>query len=44
MKAIGKCHPDKIAQDATTETRMIAGLVFATLNESWDKFKAQNGM
>lgn len=81
MKAIAKCHPDKvkrlsffllssfffflsfipklsrfihtatnqtpmeqIAQDASTEVRMIAGTVFATLNESWDKFKAENGL
>lgn len=34
MKAIGKCHPDKLPQDASTEVRMIAALVFATLNES----------
>ncbi|KAF8851386.1 hypothetical protein BDZ45DRAFT_601522 [Acephala macrosclerotiorum] len=44
MKAIGKTHPDKLPQDASTEIRMIAALVFATLNESWDKFKQQNGM
>jgi len=44
MKAIGKTHPDKLPQDASTEVRMIAALVFATLNESWDRFKQQNGM
>lgn len=44
MKAIGKTHPDKLPQDASMEVRMIAALVFATLNESWDKFKQQNGM
>ncbi|KAL2127846.1 hypothetical protein VTI74DRAFT_10096 [Chaetomium olivicolor] len=44
MKAIAKTHPDKIAQDATTEVRMIAGTVFSTLNEAWDKFKAENGL
>ncbi|KAH6626244.1 hypothetical protein B0J18DRAFT_365029 [Chaetomium sp. MPI-SDFR-AT-0129] len=44
MKAIAKTHPDKIAQDATTEVRMIAGTVFSTLNEAWDKFKAENNM
>lgn len=44
MKAIAKCHPDKIPQDASTETRLIAATVFATLNESWDKFKADNGL
>ncbi|KAL2266436.1 hypothetical protein VTJ83DRAFT_5788 [Remersonia thermophila] len=44
MKAIAKTHPDKIAPDATTEIRMIAGHVFSTLNEAWDKFKAENNM
>ncbi|KAK4228783.1 UBA domain-containing protein 7 [Podospora fimiseda] len=44
MKAIAKTHPDKIAQDATTEVRMIAGTVFSTLNEAWDKFKVQNNL
>ncbi|KAB8303979.1 hypothetical protein EYC80_005332 [Monilinia laxa] len=44
MKAIGKCHPDKLPQDASQEVRMIAAMVFSTLNESWDSFKAQNGM
>lgn len=44
MKAIAKTHPDKIPQDANTEMRLIAGLVFSTLNESWDKFKAENGL
>ncbi|KAL2760402.1 hypothetical protein ACRALDRAFT_2039045 [Sodiomyces alcalophilus JCM 7366] len=44
MKAIAKCHPDKVPQDASTETRLIAGTVFATLNESWDKFKADNSL
>ncbi|KAF2220776.1 hypothetical protein BDZ85DRAFT_303184 [Elsinoe ampelina] len=44
MKAIAKVHPDKIPQDATTEQRMISGSVFSTLNEAWDKFKAENGM
>ncbi|KAF4556620.1 UBA/TS-N domain-containing protein [Elsinoe fawcettii] len=44
MKAIAKVHPDKIAQDATTEQRMISGSVFSTLNEAWDKFKAENGL
>lgn len=34
----------QIAQDATTEVRMIAGTVFSTLNEAWDKFKAENNM
>ncbi|KAK1770415.1 hypothetical protein QBC33DRAFT_527957 [Phialemonium atrogriseum] len=44
MKAIAKTHPDKLPQDANTEVRMIAGTVFATLNEAWDKFKAENGL
>ncbi|KAK3402888.1 hypothetical protein B0T20DRAFT_428621 [Sordaria brevicollis] len=44
MKAIAKCHPDKIPTDASTEVRMIAGTVFATLNEAWDKFKRENNM
>ncbi|KAG6040319.1 hypothetical protein E4U41_000915 [Claviceps citrina] len=44
MKAIAKTHPDKLPRDANTEVRLVAGLVFATLNESWDKFKADNGM
>lgn len=34
----------QIAQDATTEVRMIAGTVFSTLNEAWDKFKAENNL
>ncbi|CAK7199243.1 auxilin-like clathrin-binding protein required for normal clathrin function [Sporothrix eucalyptigena] len=44
MRAIGKTHPDKLPQDASTEIRMIAGSVFSTLNESWDKFKTDNKM
>ncbi|KAI6785023.1 UBA domain-containing protein-like protein [Emericellopsis cladophorae] len=44
MKAIAKTHPDKLPQDASTEIRLIASLVFSTLNESWDKFKAENGL
>ncbi|KAK3373597.1 hypothetical protein B0T24DRAFT_527246 [Lasiosphaeria ovina] len=44
MKAIAKTHPDKIAQDSSTEVRMIASTVFSTLNEAWDKFKSENGL
>ncbi|KAF2260605.1 hypothetical protein CC78DRAFT_501358 [Lojkania enalia] len=44
MKAIAKVHPDKISQTATTEQRMISASVFSTLNEAWDKFKAENGL
>ena len=34
----------QIPTAATTEQRMIAGAVFSTLNEAWDKFKAENGL
>lgn len=34
----------QLPQDANTETRLIAATVFSTLNESWDKFKEQNGL
>lgn len=34
----------QLPQDAGTEVRLIAGLVFSTLNESWDKFRADNGL
>ncbi|CAE7186573.1 hypothetical protein HRS9139_07310 [Pyrenophora teres f. teres] len=44
MKAIAKVHPDKISQAATTEQKMISAAVFATLNEAWDKFKADNNL
>ncbi|KAL1880209.1 hypothetical protein VTK73DRAFT_6037 [Phialemonium thermophilum] len=44
MKAIAKTHPDKLPPNASTEVRMIAGVVFSTLNEAWDKFKAENGI
>ncbi|KAK6954144.1 hypothetical protein Daesc_004106 [Daldinia eschscholtzii] len=44
MKAIAKCHPDKLPQDASTEVKLIAATVFSTLNESWDKFKAENNL
>ncbi|KAM0723764.1 hypothetical protein Q7P37_000754 [Cladosporium fusiforme] len=44
MKAIGKVHPDKIPQDASTEQRMISAAVFSTLNEAWDKFKKDNNL
>ncbi|KAF2087632.1 hypothetical protein K490DRAFT_41707 [Saccharata proteae CBS 121410] len=44
MKAIGRVHPDKVPQTATTEQRMISAAVFATLNEAWDKFKRDNGL
>ncbi|KAF1928368.1 uncharacterized protein M421DRAFT_420913 [Didymella exigua CBS 183.55] len=44
MKAIAKVHPDKIPQSATTEQKMISASVFATLNEAWDKFKADNNL
>ncbi|EMC94282.1 hypothetical protein BAUCODRAFT_227750 [Baudoinia panamericana UAMH 10762] len=44
MKAIGKVHPDKIPQDATTEQRMVSAAVFSTLNEAWDKFRTDNNL
>ncbi|KAJ5345397.1 hypothetical protein N7452_003401 [Penicillium brevicompactum] len=44
MKGIGKVHPDKISTTATTEQRMIAGSVFGTLNEAWDKFRVENNL
>ncbi|KAL9093610.1 MAG: hypothetical protein Q9159_000139 [Coniocarpon cinnabarinum] len=44
MKAIAKVHPDKIAQNATVEQKMISATVFAALNEAWDKFKKDNGL
>ncbi|PLB35749.1 UBA/TS-N domain protein [Aspergillus candidus] len=44
MKGISKVHPDKLPTDATTEQRMIAGAVFGTLNEAWDKFKKENNL
>lgn len=34
----------KLPTDATTEHRMIAGAVFGTLNEAWDKFKKENNL
>ncbi|KAK8112136.1 uncharacterized protein PG998_008593 [Apiospora kogelbergensis] len=34
----------QLPQDASTEVKLIAGTVFATLNEAWDKFKAENGL
>ncbi|KAJ5104734.1 hypothetical protein NUU61_002081 [Penicillium alfredii] len=44
MKGIAKVHPDKIPTTATTEQRMIAGAVFGTLNEAWDKFRVENNL
>ncbi|KAL8709732.1 MAG: hypothetical protein Q9220_005518 [cf. Caloplaca sp. 1 TL-2023] len=44
MKAVGRCHPDKLPITATTEQRMISAAVFATLNEAWDGFKRENGL
>ncbi|KAJ5775526.1 uncharacterized protein N7511_000537 [Penicillium nucicola] len=44
MKGISKVHPDKISTTATTEQRMIAGAVFGTLNEAWDKFRIENNL
>ncbi|KAJ3021378.1 hypothetical protein HKX48_008695 [Thoreauomyces humboldtii] len=44
MKAVGRVHPDKLAQDSTVQHRMIANSVFGTLNKGWDAFKTQNGL
>ncbi|GAB7360756.1 hypothetical protein MBLNU230_g0630t1 [Neophaeotheca triangularis] len=44
MKAIGRVHPDKVPQDATTEQKMVSAHVFSTLNEAWDKFKRDNNL
>ncbi|KAF2672555.1 hypothetical protein BT63DRAFT_450581 [Microthyrium microscopicum] len=44
MKAIAKVHPDKVSQTASTEQKMISSAVFSTLNEAWDKFKAENNL
>lgn len=41
---ISMADNSQIPQNASTEVRLIAGLVFSTLNESWDKFKAENGL
>ncbi|KAK9472826.1 uncharacterized protein V1510DRAFT_364801 [Dipodascopsis tothii] len=42
MKAVARTHPDKIAQDATVEQKMIAQAVFVTINKAWDEFKKTN--
>lgn len=34
----------QIPTTATTEQRMIAGAVFGTLNEAWDKFRVENNL
>ncbi|GAA5973330.1 hypothetical protein JCM11641_003075 [Rhodosporidiobolus odoratus] len=40
VRAIGKVHPDKLnANNTTVEQRMIAGLVFAALNDAWNAQK-----
>ncbi|GAA5924537.1 auxilin-like protein SWA2 [Sporobolomyces koalae] len=41
VRAIAKVHPDKLSVGNTTvEQRMIAGAVFAALNEAWNATKA----
>ncbi|KAK9451322.1 uncharacterized protein V1518DRAFT_424304 [Limtongia smithiae] len=44
MRAVAKTHPDKIAQGASTEQKMIAEGVFVSLNRAWDEFKKQNNI
>lgn len=34
----------QIPTDSTTEQKMISAGVFGTLNEAWDKFKAENNL
>ncbi len=34
----------KLPTTATTEQKMISAAVFATLNEAWERFKAENGL
>ncbi|CEQ39264.1 SPOSA6832_00774 [Sporobolomyces salmonicolor] len=41
VRAIAKVHPDKLnANNTTVEQRMIAGLVFAALNDAWNSMKS----
>ncbi|SGY67217.1 BQ5605_C004g02757 [Microbotryum silenes-dioicae] len=41
VRAIAKLHPDKLnVQNTTVEQRMIAGLVFAALNDAWNAQKS----
>lgn len=44
MKAVAKTHPDKVAQNATTEQKMVSEAVFVALNKAWDHFKTQNNI
>ncbi|KAJ1919411.1 auxilin-like clathrin-binding protein required for normal clathrin function [Mycoemilia scoparia] len=44
MRAIAKTHPDKLSKGIDIRTKMIAARVFATINEAWDVFKAQNNI
>jgi hypothetical protein len=39
-----KTNTTQISPTATTEQRMIAGSVFGTLNEAWDKFRVENNL
>ncbi|BGP19012.1 hypothetical protein JCM10213_009279 [Rhodosporidiobolus nylandii] len=40
VRAIAKVHPDKLnVNNTTVEQRMIAGLVFAALNDAWNAMK-----
>ncbi|GAA5864620.1 hypothetical protein JCM1840_002174 [Sporobolomyces johnsonii] len=41
VRAIAKVHPDKLnVNNTTVEQRMIAGLVFAALNDAWNSMKS----
>lgn len=44
MKAVARTHPDKVSSTETIENKMLANGVFITLNEAWEKFKADKNM
>ncbi|KAJ1901907.1 auxilin-like clathrin-binding protein required for normal clathrin function [Kickxella alabastrina] len=44
MRAISRLHPDKLSKDVDVRTKMVSSSVFTALNESWDAFKAQEGV
>lgn len=44
LKAVAKCHPDKIPRDADVKTRMVCEAVFVELSKAWELFRAENGM
>ncbi|KAK9707763.1 auxilin-like clathrin-binding protein required for normal clathrin function [Basidiobolus ranarum] len=44
IRAIAKLHPDKLSANESVEHKLLASGLFSILNESWDQFKAQNGL